>query len=36
MLVQQASLLANLDHFRLIAVLGLLGVVVTLTQRVLR
>ena len=33
---QQAALLANIDHFSLIAVLGALGIVVTLLQRVFR
>lgn len=36
MLAQQSSMLANIDHFRLIAVLGILGVLVTLVQRVFR
>lgn len=36
MLNQQAGMLANIDHFTLVAVLGLLGVVVTLLQRTLR
>lgn len=36
MLAQQSAMLANIDHFAVIAVLGLLGVVVTLVQRVLR
>ena len=36
MLAQQAAMLANLDHFVLIAALGALGVVVTLLQRVFR
>ncbi|MGA9334143.1 MAG: MFS transporter [Rudaea sp.] len=36
MLAQQSAMLANIDHFRWIAVLGLAGVVVTLIQRVFR
>ncbi|MFC5525870.1 MFS transporter [Rhodanobacter ginsengisoli] len=36
MLARQSALLANIDHFRLIAVLGVLGVAVTLLQRVFR
>lgn len=36
MLGQQAALLANIDHFELIAALALLGIVVTLLQRVFR
>lgn len=36
MLAQQAAMLANLDHFLLIAALGALSVVVTLVQRVFR
>lgn len=36
MLAQQSAMLANIDHFRLIAVLGCLGVLVTLVQRVFR
>jgi hypothetical protein len=36
LLTQQAALLANLDHFRTLAVLGLLGIAVTFVQRVLR
>ncbi|WP_266169117.1 MFS transporter [Dyella subtropica] len=36
MLAQQASMLANIDHFKLIAVLGILGVLVTLVQKVFR
>ena len=36
LLTQQATLLANLDHFRTLAVLGLLGIAVTFVQRVLR
>jgi MFS family permease len=36
LLAQQSALLANIDHFMLIAVLGLLGIVVTLLQRVFR
>lgn len=36
MAIRQSSLLAHIDHFRAVAVLGALGVVVTLTQRVLR
>lgn len=36
MLGQQAALLANIDHFTLIAALALLGIVVTLVQRVFR
>lgn len=35
-LAQQSALLANIDHFMLIAALGLLGIVVTLVQRVFR
>ena len=35
-LAQQSALLANIDHFMLIAALGLLGIVVTLLQRVFR
>lgn len=35
-LAQQAALLANLDHFHLLVVLGLLGALVTLVQRVFR
>lgn len=35
-LAQQASLLANIDHFRVLAVVGLAGVIVTLVQKVLR
>jgi MFS family permease len=34
LLAQQSALLANIDHFMLVAVLGLLGIVVTLLQRV--
>jgi len=33
---QQSALLANLDHFRVLAVLALAGVVVSMTQRVFR
>ncbi|WP_266159452.1 MFS transporter [Dyella silvatica] len=36
LLVQQSSMLANIDHFKLIAILGLLGVLVTLVQKVFR
>ncbi len=36
LLAQQSALLANTDHFMLIAVLGVLGIVVTLLQRVFR
>ena len=36
MLNQQSVLLANLDHFRGLAVLALAGVAVSLTQRVFR
>lgn len=36
MLAQQSSMLANIDHFKLIAVLGLLGIAVTLVQKVFR
>jgi hypothetical protein len=36
MLAQQSSMLANIDHFTLVAALGLLGVAVTLVQRVFR
>jgi hypothetical protein len=36
LLAQQSALLANIDHFMLVAVLGLLGIVVTLLQRVFR
>ena len=36
MLSQQSVLLANIDHFLIIAALALLGVLVTLVQRVLR
>jgi hypothetical protein len=36
MLSQQSALLANIDHFLIIAALALLGVLVTLVQRVLR
>jgi MFS family permease len=36
MLAQQSSMLANIDHFSAIAVLGLLGVGVTLVQKVFR
>jgi len=35
-LAQQANLLANLDHFSVIAVIGGLGVVVSLSQRLLK
>lgn len=36
MLAQQSSMLANIDHFRLIAVLGVLGALVTLVQKIFR
>jgi hypothetical protein len=36
MLAQQSVMLANIDHFKLIAVLGGLGVLVTLVQKVFR
>jgi hypothetical protein len=36
MLAQQSSILANIDHFSAIAALGLLGVGVTLVQKVFR
>jgi hypothetical protein len=36
MLAQQAAMLANIDHFTAVAVLGLLGLGVTLVQRVFR
>lgn len=36
LLAQQAALLANVDHFILIATLGVSGIVVTLLQRVFR
>ena len=36
LLAQQASMLANIDHFTLIALIGVLGIAVTLTQRVFR
>lgn len=36
MLAQQAGMLANIDHFAMIAVLAALGVLVTLVQRVFR
>jgi MFS transporter, DHA2 family, multidrug resistance protein len=36
MLAQQSAMLANIDHFTLIAVLGALGIVVTLAQRIFR
>ena len=36
LLAQQSAMLANIDHFMLIAALGLLGIVVTLLQRVFR
>jgi MFS transporter, DHA2 family, multidrug resistance protein len=36
MLYQQSSMLANIDHFTVIAALGTLGVLVTLVQRVFR
>jgi DHA2 family multidrug resistance protein len=36
LLAQQAAMLANIDHFEVIAVLGLLGIMVTLLQRVFR
>lgn len=35
-LAQQAALLANIDHFHALELLGLSGIVVTLVQRVLR
>ena len=35
-LAQQSALLANIDHFMLIAALGLLGIVVTFVQKVFR
>ncbi|MEO7324183.1 MAG: MFS transporter [Dokdonella sp.] len=36
MLAQQSSMLANIDHFGVIAVLGVLGVIFTIVQRVMR
>ena len=36
MLAQQSAMLANIDHFILVAALGLLGVAVTLVQKVFR
>ncbi len=36
MLAQQSSLLANIDHFSVIAALGLLGIAVAMGQRVFR
>ncbi|MDY0749067.1 MFS transporter [Paucibacter sp. R3-3] len=36
MLAQQSAMLANLDHFSVIAGLGLLGIAVVMTQRVFR
>jgi MFS transporter, DHA2 family, multidrug resistance protein len=36
LLAQQSAMLANIDHFMLIAALGLLGIAVTLLQRVFR
>jgi predicted MFS family arabinose efflux permease len=36
MLAQQAAMLANIDHFAMIAVLGGLGIAATLVQRVFR
>ena len=36
MLAQQSSMLANIDHFIFVAALGLLGVAVTLVQKVFR
>ncbi len=36
LLAQQSAMLANIDHFMLIAALGVLGVVVTLVQKVFR
>ncbi|MEO7432063.1 MAG: MFS transporter [Dokdonella sp.] len=36
LLAQQSALLANVDHFMLIALLGVLGIVVTLSQRIFR
>ncbi|MEO8779388.1 MAG: MFS transporter [Rhodanobacter sp.] len=36
MLLRQSTLLANIDHFNLIALLAALGIVVTLVQRVFR
>lgn len=36
MLAQQSALLANIDHFAAIAVLGVVGIAVTLMQRVFR
>ncbi|TPG46323.1 MFS transporter [Rhodanobacter glycinis] len=35
-LAQQSALLANIDHFMLIAALGVLGIVVTLAQKIFR
>ena len=36
MLAQQSAMLANIDHFALISILGVLGVLVTLMQRIFR
>ena len=36
MLGQQSAMLANIDHFELIAALGVLGIAVTLLQRIFR
>lgn len=36
MLAQQSGMLANIDHFTLIAVFGVLGVLVTTVQKVFR
>lgn len=36
LVAQQSSMLANIDHFRAVAVLGVLGVVVAVLQRVFR
>lgn len=36
LLAQQAAMLANIDHFALVAILGVLGILVTGVQRVLR
>lgn len=36
MVAQQSSMLANIDHFRAIAVLGVLGLVVVVLQRMFR
>jgi MFS family permease len=35
-LSQQSAMLANIDHFALVAMLGILGMLVTLTQKVFR